>query len=149
MIAPLINHLQQFAKLKDTVEVERFDATLNQIASLDDPQSINLLIPFFDDNTKFPEAMFSIIHTIERFDDNTYIHGILESLPKFWRDAPYWASVIHFRIFNSPSALQAYREQLRKAETMIQNAARELLLHIINIEPKFSKTSREILANLN
>jgi hypothetical protein len=48
MIEPLIQHLRQFAKLEDSIDVERFDATLSQIADMNDPQAIGLLIPSFN-----------------------------------------------------------------------------------------------------
>src|SRR5262245_37190509 len=108
MIEPLIQHLQEFGKLEDPIQVERFEATLGQIAGLNDPQAIALLIPFFDDKAKFSEVMFSIIHTLEAFDDEIYTREIIKSLAGLWARSPYWATVIHFRILNNPSCREAY-----------------------------------------
>lgn len=100
MLEPLIKYLAQFATLDNSIDVERFDATLAQIAGQNNPRVIELLVPFLDDKCKFLEAMFSVIHTIERFDDEIYAREILKVLPQLWSKSPYWANVIHFRIFN-------------------------------------------------
>src|ERR1039458_6736104 len=123
MIDALIKHLQKSAKLNDSIDVERFDATLSQIASLHDPKAIGMLLPFLNDTSKFPEAMFSIIHTIERFDDETYVQEILKGLPLFLQRSPYWANVVHFRILNHPPAFNAYRSHLARADNLIKAAA--------------------------
>lgn len=107
MIESLIEHLKQHAKLENSIDVERFDATLSRIAGLNDPRAIGLLLPFFNDKCKFPETMFSIIHTIERFDDATYIREILVGLPGLWSRSPYWANLPHFRIFEYAPSLRA------------------------------------------
>jgi len=109
MIESLIEHLRQHAKLEDSVDVERFDATLSQIAGLNDPRAIGLLVPFFNDSCRFREAMFSIVHTIEAFDDETYVREILKVLPDLWSRSPYWATVLHFGVLNSQTTRLAYR----------------------------------------
>lgn len=148
MIEGLIRHLQQYAKLEDSIDVERFDATLSQIAGLNDPRAISLLLPFFNDNCRFRETMFSIVHTIERFDDETYLRELLKGLPGLWSRSPYWANVLHFRIFNNAAAFQAYRSQLVQADTVTKTAAKELLTTMRNREPKFMKACTEMLAVL-
>lgn len=148
MIEPLIKHLQQYASLKDSIEVERFDATLGQIAGLNDPRAIGLLIPLFNDNCKFPEVMFSIIHTIERFDDETYVREILKTLPTLLAKSPYWANVIHFRIFNHPPSRQTYRQWLEQADSETKAAAKALLTTMRAQEPKFVQACDEMLAVL-
>jgi len=105
-----------------------------------------LLVCFFEDDCKFPEAMYSIIHTIEMFDDKTYAREILKSLPVFWERSPKWAKRIHHAIFNSPSARQAYRSELRDAIPAVKAAARNLLSTMRETEPKFVTVCDEMLA---
>ena len=148
MIEDVIKHLRRHAKLENSIDVERFDATLSQIAGLNDPQAIRLLLPFFNDECKFPETMFSIIHTIERFDDETYIRELLKGLPGLWSHSPYWANVLHFRIFNHPPTRQAYRSQLAQADPATKAAAKDLLTTMRDREPKFVEACSEMLASL-
>ncbi len=148
MIESIVTHLQRVDKLENSTDVERFDAALSQIASLNDPKAIGLLIPFFDDKCRFPEAMFSMVHTIERFDDETYVRELLKTLPDLWRRSPYWASVLHFRIFNHPPTREAYRTQLAQADPSIRAATRGLLTTLRAKEPKFRQVCDEMLAIL-
>lgn len=148
MIEDVINHLQRHAKLENSIDVERFDATLSQVAGLNDPRAIGLLLPFFNDKCKFPEPMFSIIHTIERFDEETYIREILKALPGLWCRSPYWAKVLHFRIFNHPASCQAYQSLLALADPTIKAVAKDLLTTIRNREPKFVDVCNQMLASL-
>jgi len=142
----LIQHLRKFAKLESSVDMEQFEATLSQIASLNDPRTVGLLIPFFNDKCKFPEIMFSIIHTIEKFDDEAYVGAILKALPLFWKRSPYWANVIHFRIFNHPPSRQAYRNRLEIADPAVKAAAKDFLAKMRNEEPQFVAACDEMLS---
>lgn len=120
MIEDVIKLLRRQTKLENSIDVERFEATLHQIAQLRDPRSIGLLIPFFDDDCQFPEVMFSIIHIIESFDHEVYVKEILRSLPSFWQRSPYWASVAHVAILNTPAVLDSYANQLKQAPDSIR-----------------------------
>lgn len=148
MIEELINHLRKHAKLEDSIDVERFDATLSQIAGLDDPRAIGLLLPFFKDQCKFPEVMSSIVHTIEMFDDKTYAQEIIKALPTFTEQSPYWATKIHFAIFNHPPSREAYRKQLAGANLTIKAAAKNFFKTMREREPRFVEACDEMIAVL-
>lgn len=145
MIEPLIKHLQQHAKLKDSIEVERFEATLNQIAEQRNPRCIGLLIPFFDDDCEFYEVMYSILHVIESFDHTTFVGEVLKALPDFWKRSPYWATVIHTSILNTPAVLEIYRAQLGGANAAVKQIAQEILIKIRNTKPQFAERCDELL----
>ena len=142
----LIEHLRKYARLKDSIEVERFEATLNQIAELKDARYIGPLLEFLDDKCRFPEVMFSIVHTVEAFEHEAYVAGILASLPRLWQSSPYWATVIHVAILNTQSVLEIYRSQLALAPGPVKQAARELLTRIRNTKPKFGERCDQLLA---
>jgi hypothetical protein len=145
---PLIEHLKIYSELKDSIAVERFEATLGQIAQLNDPRYIVPLLGFFRDDCEYHEVMFSIIHTIERFDAETYAREILKGLPGFWKNSPYWAKIIHFRIFNDPSSFKAYKTQLSDVDLQVRASVRELLSTMRKHEPKFFKHCDSLLALL-
>lgn len=149
MLEALVKHLAQNAKLETSIDVERFEATLGQIASLNDPAAIGLLVAFFRDDSKFPDTMFSIIHVIERFDDSVYVTQILKALPSFWNAAPYWASVLHFRIFNHAPSRGLYREKLAQSNPTIRATAKKLLTTMRDNEPQFRQVCDEMLPFCN
>ena len=145
MIQSLVEHLARNAKLETSIDVERFEATLGQIAELRDPRAIGLLLPFFNDGCKFHETMFSIIHTIEAFDDTTYVHELIPKLPEFWARSPYWATVVHYGILNSPATLSAYRDELQFANPLVKQACRELLTSVVQKKPQLKSKCDELL----
>lgn len=83
---------------------ERFEQVLEKIDSLDNPKSIISLSQFFDDEAEYDELMFSLIHSIEKFDDATYINALFEALPNLSRKAPNWCSVLLKRVNNNPES---------------------------------------------
>lgn len=98
-----ISALRSLPKL-DGKYVEKFEQILDKIESLNDPDSIVLLSQFFEDEAEYDELMFSLIHSIEKFDDTTYIAALLETLPKLSQKAPNWCSVLLKRVNNNPSS---------------------------------------------
>lgn len=91
--------------------VARFEDTLAGVAALADPASIGPLVALLDDAVD-DELMFSVVHTIEVFDDPIYVQEVLASLPELWRRAPRWAVILHIRIINSAPTFAAYQSQL-------------------------------------
>jgi hypothetical protein len=121
--------------LKDKLEqgfIDDADEIIAQITNYEDPYSIELLVPLFDDEYPYDEAMYSIIHSIETFDDNTYVKHILRTIPNFIYNAPRWASIVHMRILNSDETRLAYIKECAKNATLEQRVALKKLLTSIN-----------------
>ena len=93
--------------------VADFEDVLVEIHDLHDADSIPLLIDLSEDDCEYDELMFSIIHTIEDFNDEVYAKKVLEKLEDFYRDAPRWTSIVHMRILNSSPTLAAYINELK------------------------------------
>lgn len=138
-----INNLKHVSdKLHDSSHIQDFEQILADILKLNDPNCIPELIKFLDDETDFDEVMFSIIHTIEFFEDESYVSGVIKSLPDFFIKSPRWASIIHMRILNSQSTLDAFTKEIRTA-TKSKREAVEKLLEKINLKSErfIDKTS--------
>lgn len=148
MLEALINNLKWYAKLENASDFEGYDATLGEIAELHDSRCIELLLPFFDDQCRFPEMMFSIIHTIERFDDQTYVGELIKSLPNFIEQSPYWAKILHFRIINSAPCFEVYKYQLSKAPEDTKSSAKILFTDLQQKNANFSDQCEKVLVLL-
>ena len=79
-----ITILRQLELKKPENYVKQFEEVLTQIVKLNDPNSIVLLCNFFDDSSEFDELMFSIIHSIEIFDDTTYVAQLIKATPQLY-----------------------------------------------------------------
>ena len=127
-------------KQSSNTYVTNFEYAIAEIHSLRDSDSIPLLIDFFKDDCEYDELMFSIIHTIEEFDDKTYVAKVLKKLEDFFKNSPHWAYVVHIRILNSKSTLDAYIEEVKSSTEKEQiETLRTLLTEIKAKEPELKK----------
>lgn len=148
MLAQLVTQLAEVLKNPSDGYVQRFEQTLGQVAALKDPKSIAALLPFFDDNAEYDEMMFSIIHTIEGFDDETYVREILENLASFYAKSPRWALIVHMRIFNSPPTLAAYEQRIKTLTDQQKQPVRHVLNAVRKKNAKFEQACSVLLAAL-
>lgn len=129
--------------------VQRCEEILGRIAGLRDPSFIGLLLPLLDDRAEYDELMFSIIHTLESFDDATYVGRILEHLPEFLAKSPRFAKIVHMRILNSSQASLAYRSAVKKLSDQEKDAARVVLGAVRRSNARFEAPVAILLAAMN
>ncbi|CAG0953407.1 hypothetical protein ANRL4_00219 [Anaerolineae bacterium] len=147
MLDRLIDTLSNLNALSPT-HTEDFEKTLSDIASQNDPDCIGKLVKFFRDDAKYDELMFSIIHTIEVFEDVTYTREIQKSLPTLWAQSPKWAMILHVRILNSPSTLDAYITQVSETSVVERHAIYKTLQAVESKWPEFSGRCKLIIDRL-
>lgn len=123
----LLNQLTSEVAQRTAGYVQRFDSLLARISALHDPDCIGALLPLLDDDAEHDEAMFSIIHTIEAFDDDIYIREIIKHLPALFAKSPRWAAIIHYRILNSSTTLAVYSDRIRALPEAERAAVRSML----------------------
>lgn len=145
--ANLLTELRLSSALRNEDEVTRFEDALAEVAALDDPDAIPELTELLDDSSDRPEVMFSIVHLIEDFEFGEYFSRLLPVLPRLSQRAPYWATVLHTRILNSPQARGIYAEEARRADPAAREAARAMLRSIRERKPKFADACDEVLTH--
>ena len=83
--------------------VDRFEEVVERIAHVDEPESISGLLRFVD--ARLPDELcFAIVHTAERFPDETYVPHLLATLPELYGRAPEWAGILVRRVLNAPGS---------------------------------------------
>jgi hypothetical protein len=125
--------------------VPRFEQILAEVGAFKDADSIVALSQFFDDESEYDEAMFSMIHLIESFDDVTYIGKLLEATPELCLSKPRWASIIFMRVLNSESTKRELIRQLRMASTDVKQNIRALMEKINARSVKFVEKTTPVL----
>lgn len=148
MVKNLINKLRNYKDFSIEGNIEKFEELLSELASTKNPEIIPGLLVFFDDGCDFPEVMFSIIHTIEIFDDAKYIEKLLVTLPEVWKRSPYWVKVIHFRILNSKNTMEEYAKQIKKINAELKEVVREVIYKIGTDSQKFKERCDLILSQI-
>lgn len=122
--------------------VVRFESKLEEIYSTHNPAIISKLLGVMDDKFEFNELMFSIIHTIESFEDTLYIEEILKSIPDFVLKSPKWSSIIIMRIINSSSTREIFIDEIQS----ISSEKKEVLKLLFN---SMAKRGYEIKERVN
>ena len=146
-LANEIERLRGIEVDRDDKYVGRFENVLASIANLNDPDSIVALAEFFDDDAEFDELMFSIIHTIEIHDDETYCRELLKAAPGLCSRSPRWASIVFMRILNSDSTRTQLVLQLRNAPAPTKDVMRNLMERINERSVEFTAKTTPIIIN--
>lgn len=118
----VIKNLVKAAQIDNFGDVQAIDTALVEVMIFNDPSVIRPLIRLIDDSAQFDEAIFSIIHSIESFDDDVYISEVLKELPYLVHKSPKWADILFMRILNSDSARECMIEKLYLASSEIKSA---------------------------
>lgn len=148
MLADLIVQMQNELRTHSNGYVQRFEDVLGQVAALNNPDCIGPLLPFFDDDAEYDEMMFSIIHTIEKFDDSTYVRAITNHLDSFLAKSPRWAVIVHMRILNSPPTMAAYADRIKSLSNEQRQVVRKVLEAVRQKNAKFETPCKSLLAAL-
>jgi predicted transcriptional regulator len=103
-------------------------------------------IALFRDNAQYDELMFSIIHGLEVFDDQTYVREILRGAASLCSKSPRWASILFMRMLNSePTRLELVR-QLRDAQPEVKSVIKSLMEKINDRSVQFLPKTAVVLA---
>ena len=129
--------------------VARFENVLADIAAMNDRTCVVLLCAFFDDDAEFDELMFSIIHTIENFDDATYASELVKAAPRLCERAPRWASIVFMRVLNSQTSTAALVDALRNGTDEQRESIHSLMRKINDVSAEFIEKTQPVLEVLS
>jgi len=146
----LNKHLQRLGEIlanKSAGYVAEAEACLAEIARIDDPTTISRLLEMLDESAP-DELMFSIVHSVERWDDEVYCRSLLDSVESLWNLAPRWAQILHIRVMNSQSTSNTYFAMLDSAPSSKRLVVREIYVAIAKGWPKLAEKVTPILSQL-
>lgn len=143
----LIKELKAVDHTRGPSYVADFESILARIVELNDPSSIDQLVLFFEDNQQYDEVIFSIVHSIEVFEDQLYVARLLSVASVFCSNSPRWASIVFMRILNSEPTKRELIRQLPSAAEDAKTAIRQLMEKINSRRAEFiAKTTPVIIA---
>jgi Immunity protein 30 len=143
----LILKLKAIDNVTDAEGFDLFHSTICSIGNLHNPKSIHELVQFLDDKSSEEDLMTAIVRTIEIFNDEIYIKGILNVSSDLYKKSPGWCLFIFVRIINSDACRLELIKQLRTMDIEIKKNIKEIMEKINEENPMFlSKTISVILA---
>ena len=144
-----INNLTKEIQMNHFSNVKDIDNKLAEIMAFNNYLVIRPLARLLEDNAQNDEAIFSIIHSIESFDDDVYIHEIINEFPYLVSKSPYWTTILLIRILNSDIARKCIIEKVSLTTPAIKNSILFLLQRINDEKPKCSEKIIPLMRAVN
>lgn len=144
-----IKNLVEIVQRDNFGDVQAIDTSLAEVMAFNDPLSIRPLMRLFDDCAEYDEAIFSIIHSIESFNDDIYISELLKELPYVLNKSPKWASILFMRILNNDSTRDCLTKKLYFATPETKTAVLTLIDKINEKSSKFLEKTVTVIAAAN
>lgn len=89
-------------------EIRKFECYLNQLYEMNSAEIIVPLLSVFRDDFEYSEALFSVVHLIEAFDNETYIRELVIGLHLLERASPEWLGLLIHRIGNDEESYKVF-----------------------------------------
>lgn len=142
-----LRHLETILSEKRQGYFGEAENCLAKISADNAPDSITGLLRMFDESAP-DELMFSIVHAIERWDDQTYCRALLDSVERLWCKSPRWAQILHIRVINSQNTSHVYFGMVESAPTATRAIVRSIFEAISQGWPKLAEKVNPVLARL-
>lgn len=120
------------------------DDALLPLVAKSDPSVISPILTLLNESGD-QDGMWSIIHTAESFDSQSYVTGLLIALPLLAETCPHWAEVLIVRLLNSREDAAELAAQLYNAPARAKEAAATICKDLSST-PRFHAKAAPILA---
>lgn len=147
-LATLVARCREILAGRAPTHVRDVDLVLADVAALRDAACIVPLLSCFEDRPPYDEAMFSIVHTIEDFDDATYVRELLIGTAELHRASPRWERILYVRVLNSKPARAELARQLGATSDAVREGVRVTLERIASANEPASEGAVAVLAAL-
>ena len=137
-IEVLTQDLREIISSYDELFLEKFEETLYDLSQLNNHRIISKLIPLLKDDFEYDELMFSVIHTVEVFEDDIYINELFMTLPNFIYQSPRWASIIFMRILNNENSFKVFKTYFSKLNKEKKDSIQALFYSMSKIDEEIS-----------
>jgi len=142
-----IDYLSRLLHERPAGYLDKVDAGLTEIVAQKSPAEIDDLLSLLNDFGE-DEAMFMIVHTIERWEDHAYCMALQTDLERLWKTAPRWTQILHIRVMNSPNASDEYIRLMKQNSISARQVARDIFVSIGKKWPKLVEKVNMFLAKV-
>lgn len=97
-MSPILLPIKEFISQNNVREA---DNLIIELQKRNDLKLIGELLELLDDNCKYDELMYSIIHATETMEDSAFVNNFLERAEDLLKTSPKWAGVLLIRIVNN------------------------------------------------
>lgn len=134
--------LERYSDFSNEDNIDLFLDTVDEIVGYRDPDSIEVFLQYFDDNSDYSWVFESLGGAIEQFNKEIYIEKLLKGLPSLIEKSPLWADNLFNKIFNDQDYLKCFKEK-------INLATKNSLLRLFNVMEKESSHHQGLIKELH
>jgi hypothetical protein len=141
-LVELYKKLEQYSHFEEDEEnYERFLDTVDAIVLKNDPSAIPELLKYLDDQCEYDYVQDHLTGALETFNAEDYVLGLLKNFQMCILKAQNWIDCLCNRIFNDPSYLIIFRQNMHLAD-------KESLLKLFKIMEEESPHHRQLIQEL-
>lgn len=137
----LYDDLEQYSDFEKEDNPEKFLETVDKIILLKDPNSIKILLKYFDDNSEYNWAFESLKVALDAYSDEVHAKAVIEEIPFMLNRAPKWLLGLIYRILNHPSSLSCFKRSMHLI-------SKESMIQLLNLVEQGSPYHKELCAEL-
>lgn len=115
----LYKKLEKYSDFDQEDNCEKFLDTVDQIVLEGNPNSIQILLEYFNDDSEYSWVLTSLRKSLEQYDQEIYIKKILENLENLVTNCPYWTDEIINSIFNDCSTLHFFKSNMNLVSKIV------------------------------
>ena len=121
MDTKLLEKVKQASYFLTPEDIKIFGEGVWKLAEEQDEETFQNLIVLFDDQTNYPEVMFSLVHALESYPDEVYITLILKTVNILTNVYKEWYSRLIIRILNEDSCRPIFIKKLNQLDSVSAN----------------------------
>lgn len=133
-------------------DIFEFETSLVKFVARHSARSIRPLLTLFRDNYQNDEALFSIVHSIESFENSVYCREIVLGLKDLQKASEQWLLIIVQRISNDSDCYNSFCDYASAATDPETNSAlKNAILSMRKNSPdsNWQRISSDLKLNLN
>lgn len=143
-----LKKMEENKSLQTTEQVIEFEKALAELAQIIHPELLEDLFLLFNDQAKFDESLWGLLHYIESHNQELQVEAFFKSFLRLLKSAKEWIKTILFRMMNNESLLILLINKSPSMKKPDIDKYKEILLEIAQ-DSKFKIKVDAILDKIN
>ncbi|MBY0273474.1 MAG: hypothetical protein K2X02_08755 [Alphaproteobacteria bacterium] len=137
----LYQELEKYSDFSKSGNAEKFLETVDKVIILKNSTSIEKLMKYFDDDSEYGWVLESLKVGLDNYPDQIHAKAVIKEIPCMMERAPKWLLSLIYRIFNNPSSLMQFRNNM-------DLIPKKSMLEFLNLVAKESEYHRDLCNEL-
>jgi hypothetical protein len=123
----LFEDVKEAAHFQNYDDFSVFSEGVMKLAEKQNEETFQNLIGLFNDETRYPEVMFNLVHALESYPDELYVTLVLKFLDNISNSYKGWYARLVIRILNEDKCKQIFLRKLKGLDLNSTNQLTEII----------------------